>query len=395
MAVTKIKQIYATDNRATEYITGAIKTDNGRLIDYYCCGNNPSEVAEHFGNIRNFGSNKVKILAQHIIQSFAPNEVTPEQALECGKLLADRLLKGEYQYVLATHIDKEHIHNHLIFCNVNMLNFKTFETNENRGKQSWKCVRQLSDDICRDYNLSVISQSELTGERGKSYFEWTQNSSNNSWKNKLKNIINYTVLESTNFNDFLSKMRLAGVECEYKPENKIRLKYKLKGQQKFTRAKTLGRPYDVEGISERIERAKKFFSGQNIRAENLGLINTNTDFMNDNEGLQHWAKVQNIKTIAEIMVKLEKLGIANIDELQVKVTGKIMAREDLLKQKNTVKKQRLGYENLANSVDIYRKTKPIFEELAELRTKVLNKHKAEAFANKHSTDLTAYHTKKQ
>jgi hypothetical protein len=136
MAVTKIKQIYTTERDALSYILTDLKTDNGELTEFGLCRNSAAKAAKDFADIRGQGSGRSKILAEHIIQSFAPGEVTRDEAFEIGKQLTARLLHGEYQYVLATHIDKEHIHNHLIFNNISLANFKTFETNENRGKSS-------------------------------------------------------------------------------------------------------------------------------------------------------------------------------------------------------------------------------------------------------------------
>jgi len=116
MAVTKIKPIYVTDRSAVEYIVSdektsveyivnGEKTEKGILTDYFMCGENPAEAAKSFENTRANGSGRSKILAQHIMQSFEHGEVTPEQAFEIGRQLAERVLKGQYQYVLATHID--------------------------------------------------------------------------------------------------------------------------------------------------------------------------------------------------------------------------------------------------------------------------------------------------
>lgn len=88
--------------------------------------------------IREFGTGKGDVLAQHIKQSFKGQEVTPEQALEIGIKTAERLLKNQYQYIVATHTDKDNIHNHIIFNNIDFENFRTFEWQQNRGGKSWK-----------------------------------------------------------------------------------------------------------------------------------------------------------------------------------------------------------------------------------------------------------------
>jgi len=390
MAVTKIKQIYVTVGKAAEYIASDIKTDNGRLTEYYNCGQNPIEAAANFELTRQSGSGKSKILAQHVFQSFVPSEVTPEQAFEIGRELAENLLKGEYQYVLTTHIDKEHTHNHLIFCNTNMMNLKTFETNENRGKTSWKRVRQLSDELCKKYKLSVLEATQLSGERGQGHYEWEQNSGGSSWKSRLKTLINAVVSESKNLDDFLAKMQAAGVECEYKPDNKIKLKYKLPGQQKFTRARTLGSPYDVEGIGERIERNKLYLDGANISSSGIRLINTDTDKIRKSEGLTAWARARNMKTAADIMVALEKKGIHNLDELDSKIEAGTSKRKQHIEARNTLKTELTQVEFILENVEKYRAGKAVYNELNELNSKTFGKRKAEAFEIEHSGELAVY-----
>ena len=94
-------------------------------------------------------------LAHHLIQSFAPGEATPEQAHEIGKQLADEVLQGKYSYVLTTHIDKGHVHNHLIFCAVDMVNHRKYNSN----RQSYAYIRRTSDRLCREHGLSVVQPS--------------------------------------------------------------------------------------------------------------------------------------------------------------------------------------------------------------------------------------------
>ena len=95
-------------------------------------------------------------LAHHLIQSFAPGEATPEQAHEIGRRLADEVLQGKYPYVLTTHIDKGHVHNHIIFCAVDMVNCRKYVSN----KQSYSFIRRTSDRLCREQGLSVVKPGQ-------------------------------------------------------------------------------------------------------------------------------------------------------------------------------------------------------------------------------------------
>lgn len=120
MAATKIFPITSTEAKALAYIASPEKTDHGRLIFTSGCSENPYQASRDFAEVRANGTGLNTVLSQHFIQSFSPGEITPERALEIGKELCEKFLKGEYQYFLAVHTDKNHVHLHCIFNNVNM-----------------------------------------------------------------------------------------------------------------------------------------------------------------------------------------------------------------------------------------------------------------------------------
>ena len=173
MAATKIFPISVTVHKALAYIAAADKTDNGRLISTFMCSRSPDKAAKDFADVTATGTGRSSVLAQHFIISFQPGEITPEKALEVGKELCEKFLKDQYQYFLAVHNDREHIHVHCIFNNTNMINGLTFQTLNNQGKVSermWKKLRVLSDEVCREHRLSVIDHPE--NSKGKSHWEW-------------------------------------------------------------------------------------------------------------------------------------------------------------------------------------------------------------------------------
>lgn len=155
MAVTKIKPIRGTVNKAIAYILDPQKTDDAFYVSSYGCAASDA-AAKEFEWTRNLavqqGMQMPKVLARHLIQSFDIGEVTPEEAHEVGKQLADEWLKGKYEYVIATHIDKGHCHNHIIFNAVNYVDFHAYRSN----KRTYRELRQLSDEICKEHGLSVI-----------------------------------------------------------------------------------------------------------------------------------------------------------------------------------------------------------------------------------------------
>ena len=182
MAITKIKPIRGTVNKALAYILDPQKTDDQLYVSSYGCAASDA-AAKEFEWTRNLaaqqGMQMPKVIARHLIQSFAVDEVTPEQAHEIGKQFADEWLKGKYEYVIATHIDKGHCHNHIIFNAVNYVDFHAYRSN----KKTYREMRHLSDEICAEHGLSVIPPSQ---GKGMDYKEYTEAKRGTSWKQKTQ-----------------------------------------------------------------------------------------------------------------------------------------------------------------------------------------------------------------
>ena len=162
--------------------------------------------------------------------------------------------------MLAVHSDRKHIHTHIVFNNTNLYNGLSFTTEHNQGRKNeraWAELRQISDELCRENGLSVISQPEKG--QGVSYYEYAHQKIGTSWKDKLRAKIAEVTLYSRDFQDFLQKCTECGIEYVYKPQNKVKLKFRLsgEGQQKFTRADTLGADFTAERIAEQIAEIQK------------------------------------------------------------------------------------------------------------------------------------------
>ena len=137
--------------------------------------------------MREQGTGRTQILGYHIIQSFKPDEITPEQALAVSEELCDRYLKGNYQYVLAVHSDRDHLHTHIVFNNTNVYNGLSFTYEENQGgrrERAWAKLRAISDEICQEHGLSVIAEPEKG--QSVSHFERDMQLQGKSWKDKLR-----------------------------------------------------------------------------------------------------------------------------------------------------------------------------------------------------------------
>ena len=178
MAVTKIKPVKSTLSKALDYIENPDKTDGKMLISSFGCSYETADI--EFGYTLSQALDKGSNLAFHLIQSFAPGEVDYEKAHEIGKQLADAVTKGQHEYVVTTHIDKGHIHNHVIFCAVNFVDHHKYNSN----KRSYYGIRNMSDKLCRENGLSVVVPGK--GSKGKSYAEYQAEKTGTSWKGKLK-----------------------------------------------------------------------------------------------------------------------------------------------------------------------------------------------------------------
>lgn len=150
MAVTKTHPIKSTLKAAIDYICNPEKTDGKLLVSSYGCAAETADI--EFSWTRRHAIDKGTNLGRHLIQAFQPGEVTPEQAHEIGMELAKEILGGKYEFVLTTHIDKDHVHNHLIFNAVSFADHKHYHSN----KRSYHYIRRTSDRLCKEHGLSVI-----------------------------------------------------------------------------------------------------------------------------------------------------------------------------------------------------------------------------------------------
>ena len=260
MAATKIFGITATVGSAIAYIADPKKTDNGLYISTCMCSREPVKAAKDFADVTAKGTGRSSVLAQHFIVSFKPGEVTPQKAFEIGMEICDKFLKCQYQYYLAVHTDKNHLHCHVVFNNTIVINGRTFEYLENRRTsqqdRAFQKLRIVTDEVCREHGLSVIEHPERS--KGKSHWEWNMNRQGLSWKAKLKNAIDKIVAESESWEDFLRRCAENRILVQYDPTHKIDLKYMLAEQlernprAKYTRSRTLGWFYETPQIKSRI-----------------------------------------------------------------------------------------------------------------------------------------------
>ena len=253
MAYTKIHAIKATVDKAIDYICNPEKTDEKMFVSSYACS--PETAAYDFkytlDHCRENSPNK----AYHLIQAFAPGEVGYEEAHLIGKELADKVLEGKYSYVVTTHIDKGHIHNHIIFCAADNIEYNKYHD----CTQTYHRIRHLSDELCKEHNLSVIIP---VGERGKKYKKWQSEQSGSAWKTQIRKDINFCIKSASTYEEFLLLIRAKGYKIKgetFEEEAAKYISFRPLDKERFVRgsAKSLGKEYTKERIMERIERKRE------------------------------------------------------------------------------------------------------------------------------------------
>lgn len=326
MAITKIHGIKATINKAIDYICNPNKTDEKIYISSFACA--PETAALDFKYTLDHTSEQSFINGQdrenkafHLIQAFMPGEVSYEEAHAIGKELAEKVLEGKYSYVLTTHIDKGHIHNHLIFCAADNLEHKHYHD----CKQTYRRIRTISDKLCQEHGLSIVAENK---NRGMKYNEWQANKTDNSWKTQLRKDINQSIKASSTYADFLALMRAKGYEIKNESLEEYGRKYITflpMGRERPIRGsvKSLGKNFTKERIAERIENKRQRSSvfpkaDRKIRQ----LIDTDSDQkFAENIGLKKWATKENLKIAAKTYSMMTAKNIHNFTELDDKISA--------------------------------------------------------------------------
>ena len=359
MAVTKIKPVKSTLKKALDYIQNPDKTDGKMLVSSFGCSPETADIEFEFtiAQALNRGNN----LAHHLIQSFEPGEVDYQKAHEIGKQLADAVTKGQYEYVLTTHIDKGHVHNHIIFCAVNFVDYHKYNSN----KRSYYGIRNMSDRLCRENGLSVVVPQK--GGKGKSYAEYLAEKTGTSWKGKLKISVDGLIPQVSSFEELLSRLQAAGYEI--KPGKYVSCR--APGQERFTRLKTLGADYTEEAIRERIEgrRTRTAKAPKTERGVSLLIDIENSIKAAQSRGYEQWAKIHNLKQAAKTLNFLTEHQISRYEDLTAKIT-EIQTESDkagdALKE---VEKRLADMAVLIKNISTFQKTKPAYDTYRKARNK--------------------------
>lgn len=389
MAVTKIKYIRNNFKCTLEYVKDKNKTDLKNSILYidnevknegrYITGINCSpKVADiQFKQLKNNFDKKEGILAYHVVQSFKPNEVTPQQAHKLGKELVDKMLQNKHQVLISTHIDKAHIHNHIIYNSVGLDGKKW---HNDKDKYKYQVVRRYSDEVCKEHGLSIIKK-----ETGKalSYKEWLEQHGGGSWKQTIRADIDIVIKESNTFEQFKQKLKDMGYAIK---ENKY-IAFRPQTKQRYARGKTLGPDYTEKSIKQR------------IRIRNLGydtkiytVKNSNYNTYKKRKFTKHKSLTMvNISLFLSIIKELQRRPhIYNYSKNDIKYNDALIRK--LSKTISELKKEKIkNYKNIKDNIkEETKKIQVLKSEIkAKEREKKDTKHLYERYLE-HSEKLIKY-----
>ena len=377
MAVTKIIPIRFTIEKSVDYICNPDKTDQLFYIhSEHCVPKTAALTFQHHLNQARAGGNTI---GRHLIQSFAPGEVSPEMAHEIGKRLAAEILGGQYAFVMATHVDRGHIHNHFVWGAANVETHKKYRSNKN----TYHAIRDASDHLCAENNLSVIVPQGV----GKSYAEYQADKQGTSWKSKLKAAIDHILSESADYEDFLNRMQAQG--CEIKKGAHI--SFRAPDQQRFTRGKTLGMDYTEEALKRRI--SEKSTPKQHIKTESVPIKSVieieSNEKIQSSPGYKQWAQIFNLKQSAAAFNLIQEYGGTEaFDKIYSDAIGD---KIDLAKAINAADAEIKSLSALRNQLRAYGRTKDVF---TKYRSMSEGKQK-QKFFSEHKDDIDTHRAAKK
>lgn len=358
-------------SKAIAYILNPEKTDEKLLVSSYGCAS--ETAAREFEWTRKIaeqkGMNPVRIIARHVIQSFEIGEVTPELAHEIGKQFADEILGGKYEYVLTTHIDKDHVHNHLIFNAVDFVDYHAYKS----YKRIYYDMREVSDRLCKENGLSVIPPSQ---NKGMGYKEYTEAKRGTSWKQKLKQTIDRLVITAKDYDDFLRLMQEAGYEIK---TGKY-ISFRAEGQERFTRSKTIGENYTEERIKERIAGRTPRKSQRQTTPKGISLIGDIQERIRliDSKGYEHKAKLTILKEAARTLNYLTDNNLLQYADLEKKVEDVHSSYDRTGKELKVVEARLREVQPLIKNISNYQRIKPVYDAFQKAKDKPSFKAKHEA-----------------
>ena len=371
MATTRIMPLHIgkgrTESRAIsdiiDYVANPQKTDNGKLITGYGCDSRTAD-AEFLLAKRQYiaATGRVRgaddVIAYHVRQSFKPGEITPEEANRLGVEFAKRFTKGNHAFVVCTHIDKSHIHNHIIWSAVNAdcdRKFRNFWG-------STRAVRRLSDTICIENGLSIVENPK---PHGKSYNKWLGDQAKPSHREQLRVMIDRALEQKPADFDALLKL-LSEMGCEVSRRGKA-IRLKAPGWKNVARMDDkLGTGYSeaeiravLAGEKQHTPRKKSVVQPEPPKVNLLVDIQAKLQ-AGKGAGYARWAKVFNLKQMAQTVNFLTEHQLLDYAELAEKAAAATAHHNELSAQIKAAEKRMAEIAVLRTHIINYAKTRETY-----------------------------------
>ena len=357
----KGRTIAAALTKSTEYVENPDKTNDGELITAYACDPRTADAEfllskRQYLSITGRDQGDGDVIAYHTRQSFKPGEITPELANKIGYELAMRFTRGKHAFVIATHVDKAHVHTHIIFNSTALDCTHKFRDFLGSGR----ALRKLSDTLCLEHVLSIIGNPK----RGsKHYGQWLGNKKPLSWQDKLRRAIDAALAEKpSDFDAFLRLMQAAGYDVKAGKQ----LSFRASGQKKYTRLRSLGDGYAEQEIRAIIEGKKALSSNRSKAARREPqCINLLMDIQvklqaRKGHGYERWAKVFNLKQMAQTMNFLTENNLLEYAELEKNAASASARFNELSARIKTAEIRMAEIANLKTQIINYSKTREVY-----------------------------------
>ena len=342
------------------YVSNPKKTHQGELVTGFGC--NPETADGEFllmkreyiaqtGRLRG----KDDVIAYHLRQSFVPGEITPEEANRIGCELASRFTHGQHAYVVATHEDRRHVHSHIIISAVNLDCDRKF-------RNFWgssKAIRRLSDTLCIQNGLSIIEQPK---GRGKSYNKWLGNEAKTSQREVLREALDAALArQPKDFEELLTMLQRGGWEVK----RGKRISLKGKGQERFKRLDSLGEDYSEAALRAIIAGEKEHHPREKKTVQPMRQVNLLVDIQaklqaGKGAGYERWAKVFNLKQMAQTLNYLSENNLMNIEDLTAKTDASIARVHELQVTIRETEKRMAELHALKGHIINYVKTREVY-----------------------------------
>jgi len=374
--------------RVTDYVENPEKTNGGDLVTAYQC--NPSIADQEFlfskrqyAAITGRERKDNDVIAYHLRQSFKPREITPELANKIGYDLAMSLTKGKHAFIVCTHVDKHHIHSHIVFNSTALDCTRKFR---NFWRSSF-AVRRISDMLCLENGLSVIAEPKPSWG---SYGIWLGEGKPPTIREQLEQIIDTALGQGCkDFDSFLAAMKTAGAEVKRGKH----LAFKIPNSKRFIRCDSLGDNYTEAAIMERIS-GKRIVAPKAkaaVKSKPNLLIDIQTKIQQANSpGFERWAKIFNLKEMARTVIYLQENGLTDLGELERACDAAVQKFNDLGDQMKAAERRMKDISELQRQIGTYGKTQEIYAQYRKLTGR-----KKEKFYEQHSSEITACQAAKQ